>query len=284
MASRRIHSHLLSRTEQRARNPTLAGSPVRIGIHGVPGRMGTRLIHLIQADPNLVLGAALGRAGRPELGGDVGPLVGLPATGVALSATLDEAVDVVITFSQPLATLAIAEVCARTGTPLVVGTTGMEAAAKATLAGFAGQIPLLVAPNTSRAVNLLMRLVGEAARALSEADIEVVERHHRFKKDAPSGTALRLAEIAAEAIGTDRFIHGRSGLTGERPRGEIGIHALRTGDNPGEHTVVFGLMGECLELTHRALNRDGFARGALDAARFLVDQPPGLYSMNDLFQ
>ncbi len=128
-----------------------------------------------------------------------------------------------------------------------------------------------------------MKLVREAARGLSEADIEVIERHHRFKKDAPSGTALRLAEIAAEAIGTSRFIHGRSGTMGERPAGEIGIHALRTGDNPGEHTVVFGLMGECLELTHRALNRDGFARGALDAAKSLVRQPCGSYSMSDLF-
>ena len=157
----------------------------------------------------------------------------------------------------------------------MVGTTGFEPdQPRRALARFAEKIALLVSPNTSRAVNLLMRLVGEAARALGDsADIEVVERHHRFKKDAPSGTALRLAEIAAEAVGTDSFLtHGRSGLTGERPPGEIGIHALRTGDNPGEHTVVFGLMGECLELTHRALNRDGFARGALDAAKLLGRQ------------
>ncbi len=260
----------------------MARQPLRVGIQGVPGRMGTRLIHLIQAESDLALGAALGRPDRAGLGEDVGPLVGLPATGVRLSATLDEPVDVVIAFSAPVATLAIAAACSRTGTPLVVGTTGLEPAVKAELAEFAARIPLLVAPNTSRAVNLLMKLVGDAARALGEADIEIVERHHRFKKDAPSGTALRLAEIAAEATGTDRLIHGRSGLTGERPRGEIGIHALRTGDNPGEHTVVFGLMGECLELTHRALNRDGFARGALDAARYLVGRPPGMYSMADL--
>ena len=128
-----------------------------------------------------------------------------------------------------------------------------------------------------------MRLVGEAARALGDAaDIEIVERHHHFKKDAPSGTALRLAEIAGRAIGSDQFRHGRVGQVGERPRGEIGVHALRTGDNPGEHTVVFGLMGECLELSHRALNRDGFALGALDAARFLAGKPPRLYTMSDL--
>ena len=244
--------------------------------------MGTRLVQLIQADPGLTLGAALGRLGHPGQGRDVGPLVGLPEVGVALRATLDEPVDVVVAFSTPAATLELAEVCARAGTPLVVGTTGFEPEAKVNLARLAERIPLLVAPNTSRAVNLLMKLVGEAARALGTADIEVVERHHRFKKDAPSGTALRLAEIAADAIGADRLVHGRSGLTGERPPGEIGIHALRTGDNPGEHTVVFGLLGECLELTHRALNRDGFARGALDAATFLVRRPCGMYTMADL--
>ncbi len=169
------------------------------------------------------------------------------------------------------------------GIPLVVGTTGFEPEQKAELEAFAGRIALLVSPNTSRAVNLLMRLVGEAARALGDsADIEVVERHHRLKKDAPSGTALRLAEIAARAIGSDRMTHGRHGLIGERPRGEIGVHALRTGDNPGEHTVVFGLMGECLELSHRALNRDGFARGALDCGKYLAGKPPGLYTMEDV--
>jgi 4-hydroxy-tetrahydrodipicolinate reductase len=135
----------------------------------------------------------------------------------------------------------------------------------------------------SVAVNLLMKLVGDAARSLGEdADVEIVERHHRLKRDAPSGTALRLAEIVAKATGAQGFVHGRHGLTGERPRGEIGLHALRTGDNPGEHTVVFGLMGECLELSHRALNRDGFVRGALQAAKVLATKPPGLYSMADI--
>ena len=245
--------------------------------------MGSRLIHLIQGDPGLTLGAAIGRSGHPGLGSDVGPLVGLTPLGVLLEAGPSGPVDVVIDFSNPLASLAIAEVCARAGTPLVVGTTGFEPEQKAELAGFADRIALLISPNTSRAVNLLMRLVGEAARALGDsADIEVVERHHRLKKDAPSGTALRLAEVASKAIGSDRMTHGRHGLIGERPRGEIGVHALRTGDNPGEHTVVFGLMGECLELSHRALNRDGFARGALDCARYLAGRPPRLYTMDDV--
>jgi 4-hydroxy-tetrahydrodipicolinate reductase len=261
----------------------LAAQPLSIGIHGASGRMGARLIQLIQEDPGLRLGAAIDRPDHPGLGSDVGPLVGLGPLGVPLEASLTRPVDVVVAFSNPLASLAIAEACASTGTALVIGTTGFEPEQKAKLARFADRIALLVSPNTSRAVNLLMRLVGEAARALGDsADVEIVERHHRFKKDAPSGTALRLAEIAAKGIGSDRLIHGRSGLTGERPRGEIGIHALRTGDNPGEHTVVFGLMGECLELSHRALNRDGFARGALDCAKFLAGKPSGSYTMEDV--
>jgi len=257
--------------------------PLRVGIHGARGRMGARLIHLIRADPTLTLAAAIGRADDPAIGTDVGPLVGLGPIGVALAGGMAGAVDVMVDFSKPAASLALAEACAAAGTPLVVGTTGFEPGQKAALERHAGKIALLVSPNTSRAVNLLFRLVEEAARALGDsADIEVVERHHRFKKDAPSGTALRLAEVAARAIGSDRLIHGRSGVTGERPRGEIGVHALRTGDNPGEHTVVFGLMGECLELSHRALNRDGFARGALDAARSLAGKGPGLYAMADV--
>ncbi len=261
----------------------MAALPLRVGIHGATGRMGTRLIHLIGADPTLVLGAAIVRPGHPGIGRDVGPPVGLGPVGVALSDGLPGPVDVVIDFSTPAASLAIAEACAAAGTPLVVGTTGLEPGQKEALGRLAGRIAILISPNTSRAVNLLFRLVGEAAKALGEsADIEVVERHHRFKKDAPSGTALRLAEVAARAIGSDRLVHGRSGQVGDRPAGEIGIHALRTGDNPGEHTVVFGLMGECLELSHRALNRDGFARGALEAAKYLAGKPARLYTMQDL--
>ena len=165
----------------------------------------------------------------------------------------------------------------------MVGTTGFSPAQRNELEQVSAKIPLLVSPNMSRAVNLLMRLVGEAARALGQsADIEIVERHHRLKKDAPSGTALRLAEIAAEAAGITRFVHGREGQVGQRSSNEIGVHAVRTGDEPGEHTVIFGLMGESLELSHRALNRDGFVRGAIDAAMFLAGKPAGLYTMTDV--
>jgi len=261
----------------------LPAAPLLVGIHGATGRMGARLIQLIREDPALALGSAIDRPDHPGLGQDVGPMVGLGPIGVPLADRPSGPVDVAIDFSTPAATLSFATACADRGTPLVVGTTGFEPGQKATLERLGDRIPILISPNLSRAVNLLMRLVGDAARALGDsADIEVVERHHRFKKDAPSGTALRLAEIAAKAIGSDRMVHGRHGLVGERPRGEVGLHALRTGDNPGEHTVVFGLMGECLELSHRALNRDGFARGALDAAKFLAGRPPRLYTMDDL--
>jgi 4-hydroxy-tetrahydrodipicolinate reductase len=258
--------------------PTLS-----VAIHGAAGRMGARLIQLIQADPALRLGAALDRPEHPRMGDDAGLLANVGPLGVPLTSALDVPVDVTIDFSLPAGTLALAPVCAARGVPLVVGTTGFEPAERRAVEAHATTIPLLIASNFSKAVNLLLRLAGAAAQALGDAaDVEIVERHHRFKKDAPSGTALRLAEVVAGAIGSDRFVHGRAGQVGERPRGEIGLHALRTGDNPGEHTVVFGLMGECLELSHRALNRDGFALGALDAARFLAGKPPRLYTMNDL--
>jgi 4-hydroxy-tetrahydrodipicolinate reductase len=258
-------------------------SSLSVAIHGATGRMGARLIHLIQDDPTLVLAAAIGRPGHPGIGKDVGPQVGLKELSIPLGATLPGPVGAVIDFSTPAAAMEIASTCGKLGVPLVVGTTGFEPEQKAELQQISGKIPILLSPNMSFAVNLLMKLVGEAARTLgAAADIEIVERHHRLKKDAPSGTALRLAEIVAREIGSEQYIHGRQGLVGVRPRGEIGLHALRTGDNPGEHTVVFGLMGECLELSHRALNRDGFARGALNAAKVLASRPPGLYSMIDI--
>ncbi|GAC1474254.1 MAG: 4-hydroxy-tetrahydrodipicolinate reductase [Isosphaeraceae bacterium] len=249
--------------------------------------MGTRLIQLIQADPTLRLGAALDRADHPRIGDDAGVLAGSGPMDVPLASTLDPAVrlDAMIDFSLPDGTLALVGTCRERRIPLVVGTTGFEPAQRRVVEGAADTIPVLIAANFSKAVNLLIRLAGDAARILGDAaDVEIVERHHHFKKDAPSGTALRLADEVGRALGTgpDRYVHGREGLVGERPRGEIGLHALRSGDNPGEHTVVFGLLGECLELSHRALNRDGFARGALDAARFLAGKSPGLYTMNDL--
>jgi 4-hydroxy-tetrahydrodipicolinate reductase len=257
---------------------------VGIGLHGALGRMGIRLIQLIAEDPRVRLVAAIDREDHPKLGQDAGELAGIGRLNVpieSLSALENrQGVDVVIDFSHPSAALELATVCARNGIALVVGTTGFEAEQRKALEATSTTIPILLSPNMSRAVNLLMKLVGEAAAALAGvADIEIVERHHHLKKDSPSGTALKLAEIAAKASGADTLVHGREGLVGERKRGEIGVHAVRSGDCPGEHTVSFGLLGETLELSHRALNRDGFVRGAIDAARFLAGKPAGLYSI-----
>jgi 4-hydroxy-tetrahydrodipicolinate reductase len=249
------------------------------------GRMGLRLIQLIAEDPSLALAAALERVGHPRLGEDAGAAAGTGPLGVPLSSEVPAAasVDVVVDFSTPPAALTIGASCRERRIPLVVGTTGLEAGQRSELQAASADIPLLISPNMSRAVNLLMKLVGEAARVLgSSADIEIVERHHRTKKDAPSGTALRLGEMAGRGLAASRLIPGLPGQAGVRQPGEIGIHALRVADCPGEHVVVFSLMGETLELGHRALNRDGFARGALEAARFLAGKPPGLYTMEDV--
>jgi len=258
---------------------------LRVAIHGACGRMGQRLVHLVHAADDLRLAAALEAPEHPALGRDIGELCGLGPVGVALSAALpSEPPDVVIDFSVPEASVALAQRCAAQGIPLVVATTGFSPEQREQLVTAAQRIPLLVSPNMSLAVNLLMALVETAAGHLKDADVdvEIIERHHRYKKDAPSGTALEFGRLIAEAMGGKRFIHGRQGLTGQRPRDEIGFHALRVGDNVGEHTVVFGLLGETLEFTHRAGTRDCYARGALHAARLLVSKPAGLYTMRDL--
>jgi 4-hydroxy-tetrahydrodipicolinate reductase len=251
-----------------------------VGINGATGRMGTRLIQLIAEDPTLKLAAALEREGHPHLGSDAGAIAAVGPLGIGLSSSIeaDAAIDVMIDFSLPDATLSIAERCRERGIPLVVGTTGLDAKQRQRVESCSTQIPILISPNMSRAVNLLMRLVGEAARSLGAgADIAVVERHHRTKKDAPSGTAIRLAECARAGLAASQPVHSPD--ASER---EISVHALRVADSPGEHTAIFAMMGETLELSHRALNRDGFARGALDAARFVARKPPGLYSMESV--
>ncbi len=265
----------------------MSQAKVSVGIHGALGRMGTRLIQLIAGDPTLELAAALVKDGHQHIGRDVGPFVGLMPLGIPLSPSVsppDTAIDVMIDFSTPQAALAIGDWCQRRGVPLLVGTTGFDPAQRKTLESASARIPVLISPNTSRAVNLLMKLVGAAAQTLGEtADIEIIERHHRTKKDAPSGTALRLSEFAARGrAASGRLVSSQPGQHDRRGQGEIGIHALRIADCPGEHTVVFGLMGETLELSHRALNRDGFVRGALDTAKYLAGKPPGLYTMEDV--
>jgi 4-hydroxy-tetrahydrodipicolinate reductase len=242
--------------------------------------MGSRLIQLVASDPDLKLGAAIERPGHPKLGQDAGTLAGISALGVALASSLPvgRAPDVMVDFSLPEGSLALARRCEERKIPLVVGTTGFAPVERAALESSGQNIPILIAPNMSRAVNLLMLLVREAARSLGDqADIAIIERHHRTKKDAPSGTALRLADCVRDGLTA-----AASGGQIREPHGEISMHALRVADSPGEHTVVIAMPGETIELSHRALNRDGFARGALDAAKFLVGKPAGLYSMEDV--
>jgi 4-hydroxy-tetrahydrodipicolinate reductase len=257
-----------------------------IGINGAAGRMGQRLIHLAREDADLVLGAALDSPRHPQMGRDVGEVCGLDALGVPLSAELplQQRLDVMIDFSAPEGTMAVLPLCVERRIPLVVATTGHTSAQRAEIETAAHSTALLMAPNMSLAVNVLFALVQQAATLLRSKgfDVEIVERHHRFKKDSPSGTALHFARLVQEAMGQTELRHGREGLLGERPPHEIGIHALRVGDNVGEHSIIFSTLGETLELVHKGHTRDSYARGALLAAKFLAGKPAGRYTMNDV--
>jgi 4-hydroxy-tetrahydrodipicolinate reductase len=262
---------------------------VDVVVAGAAGRMGTRVVACLVADPGLRLVGALEAPAHSALGRDAGELAGVGRLGVAVDGDPAAVVTrnrVLVEFSVPEASLEHLRLVARVGARAVIGTTGFTAVQRAEIADLAKQTAILVAPNMSVAVNLAFSLLGTMAKALGdEYDVEITETHHRFKKDAPSGTALRMAEIVAEALGRDLdqvAVYGRQGLPGERPRREIGILSLRSGDVVGEHTVSFGTLGERLELTHRAHSRDTLARGALRAVRFVARRPPGLYSMQDV--
>ena len=256
----------------------------RIAIHGAAGRMGRRLVALGAADPQLSVVAALESPNHPTLGQDAGLVAGIGSIGVALESGLSVRPDVVIDFSVPQAAERILAVCLAQKLPLVVATTGLNLEQMAHIRAAGQQIPILWSPSMSLAVNLTMKLAEIAAKSLQDkdADVEILERHHRFKEDAPSGTALRFGQIVAAAMGQTVHRHGREGRPGARPHAEIGYHAIRTGDNPGEHTIVFGMLGETIELTVRATSRDCYAQGALAAARFLAGKPPRLYGMDDV--
>ncbi len=265
-------------------------TPIFLLVQGAAGRMGQRIVALASASDAFQVVAALDHAGHPQLGQDAGQLAGCPPIQIPLSSAWSEEVrpDVVIDFSTPEGTAQIATQCRERKVPLVAATTGLTDDQQSVLRDAAGDIPLLWAPSMSVGVNLMMRLTQMAAEVLKDfpdgADVEIIERHHRFKEDAPSGTALRFGQIIAEAMGQETHRHGREGRVGQRPHGEIGYHALRVGDNPGEHTIVFGLLGETLEFTVRASNRDCYAQGALLAARFVAEQSPGLYAMADVLK
>jgi len=246
--------------------------------------MGRRVVELIHENERLELAAAIERAEHEAVGCDVGEYCGLGPLGVKVESQLSQKVDAAIDFSSPEGTASIVAACRELAVPLVVATTGLNAEQRRAVESAAKQIPMVVAPNMSLGVNLLLRLVGQAAAALKDADvdIEIIERHHRYKKDAPSGTALEFARVVADAGGPRRLVHGRQGPVGARPRDEIGLHAIRGGDIVGEHIVAFCLLGETIEFVHKAQSRDCFARGALQAARFIAGRKPGIYSMADV--
>ena len=257
-----------------------------IGINGICGRMGQRILQLAHEDTELIVAAALDAPTHPVQGRDAGELAGIGTLGLTVQSELPLQIrlDALIDFSMPEGTMSVLSTCVARRIPLIVATTGHTPAQREQIEAAAHETALLMAPNMSLSVNLLMKLVGQAAAALQGKgfDVEILERHHRFKKDSPSGTALHFARIVQEEMGQSLMRHGREGLVGERPGHEIGIHAIRVGDNVGEHTIVFSTLGETLELTHRAHSRDCYVRGALQAAKFLAGKPPGRYEMKDV--
>ncbi|MDR3211801.1 MAG: 4-hydroxy-tetrahydrodipicolinate reductase [Planctomycetota bacterium] len=263
-------------------------TPIDLAILGAAGRMGRRLLALSDADPAFRLVQAVERPGFPDLGQDINARQQLApqATGVKWSDRLQPGAVVAIDFSAPESVAVNAVLAAAAGTRLVVGTTGLGEAELSALRQAATRTAVLLSPNYSLGVNLLFRLVAEAARVLSsDYNIEIVEAHHRHKCDAPSGTALAIARQVAAVRGLDPekdLTHGRQGRTGEREADEIGMHALRLGAFPGDHRVYFANDYECLEISHRAQSGEVFAAGALAAARWIIDRPAGFYGMADI--
>jgi len=261
----------------------------RIAITGAAGRMGRSLIEACDQTDGLEVTVALEHPQSSLLGSDAGDLAGIGKLDVAVGAELaavTDAFDVLIDFTRPEPTLANLEICQQAGRRMVIGTTGFSEAQKSQIASVARDIPVVFAPNMSVGVNLCLKLLDTAARVLAdEVDIEVIEAHHRHKVDAPSGTALRMGEVVADALGRDLktcAVYGREGHTGERDRNTIGFETIRAGDIVGDHTVMFAGAGEIVEITHKASSRMTFANGALRAAGWLMDRDAGLFDMQDV--
>ena len=259
---------------------------VRAAVSGIAGRMGTRIAQLIGETDGIALTAGFEHESHPAVGEDLSRVLGGKPTGRIIAGSIEdvlEEVDVVIDFTMPAASLRHLEMAASRGKAMVIGTTGFSREQVAQIRQPASKIPCVLAPNMSMGVNVLFKLVGDAAKLLGSGfDVEIIEAHHRFKKDAPSGTAVKLAQVAADALGRDleaSGVYARHGIIGERTETEIGIQTIRAGDIVGEHTVIFGGMGERIEITHKAHSRDNFARGAIRAALWVVNQSPGLYDM-----
>jgi len=265
-----------------------AGAPLRLAIAGASGRMGRMLVEAVLDAPDCALAGALDVAASPQQGQDAGAFLGR-ATGVAITADVDAALagaDVLIDFTRPEGTLAHLAACAARGVAAVVGTTGFSDAQQAEIRALAQRTPVMMAPNMSVGVNVVMRLLEQAAKALASGyDIEIVEAHHRHKVDAPSGTALQMGRVVADALGRDLAecaVYAREGHTGPRDPSTIGFATVRGGDIIGDHTVLFAGIGERIEISHKSSSRATYAQGSLRAARFLAGRAPGLYDMDDV--
>ncbi|MGQ0752438.1 MAG: 4-hydroxy-tetrahydrodipicolinate reductase [Betaproteobacteria bacterium] len=261
---------------------------MNVAIAGSCGRMGRMLLETVLGAPDLRLHAALEQPGHDQIGRDAGEPFGARC-GVTISSDVERAAkgaDVLIDFTRPEATLAHLAVCRRLGVKMVIGTTGLEAQQKAAIAAAGQEIAIVFAPNMSVGVNVTLRLLAMAAQALGEAyDVEILEAHHKHKVDAPSGTALKMGEVIARAMGRsldECAVYDRHGITGERREGTIGFAALRGGDLVGDHTALFAGIGERIEITHRSTSRATYAQGAIRAARFLMRQKSGCFDMQDV--
>jgi 4-hydroxy-tetrahydrodipicolinate reductase len=262
---------------------------VRAIVTGAGGRMGGRIVSLIAETDGIELAGAVERKGHPAIGRDVGEALGLGRTGILIGDDLSRCIDcgdVVIDFTSHEVSVRNLEVAAAHGKAIVIGSTGVTAEEMKRMKGLAASARCVVAPNMSVGVNVLLKVLADTARILGDDyDVEIVEVHHHLKKDAPSGTALKMAQVIAESLGRDLDqvgVYSRKGMIGERTKREIGIQSLRAGDIVGEHTVMFGGTGERLEFIHRANSRDNFARGAIRAALWVVGRENGLYDMQDV--
>lgn len=267
----------------------MSNSDVRVAVIGAAGRMGRALIQAVTEGEGVTLTAAIDRPGNSLIGSDAGELAAIGKLGVTVADSLEavkEDFDVLIDFTAPAATVANARFCAENGKKMAIGTTGLNEEEKAQLAESAKNTAIMFAPNMSMGVNLCFKLLEIAAQVLGdEVDIEVVEAHHRHKVDSPSGTALRMGEVVADALGRDLkkvAVYGREGQDGPRDRETIGFATVRAGDIVGEHTVMFAADGERVEITHKATSRMNFARGAVRACRWLDGKEPGLFDMQDV--
>lgn len=262
---------------------------IKMSVSGASGRMGSRIIILAHDLKDIALSGAIEHKGHRDLGKDIGEIVGIGKTGVRISDTIEDVTkqsDVLVDFSSPSATIENLKSISDKPTPVVIGTTGFSKDEVEYIKLYAQRTPCVFAPNMSVGVNLLLKVLSDIARVTGDDyDVEIVEAHHRLKKDAPSGTAMKMAQVIASALNRnldETAVYARHGLIGERSEKEIGIQTVRAGDIVGEHTVIFGGLGERIEITHKASSRDTFARGALKAALWVYKQTPGLYDMQDV--